>query len=267
MSLVAALAAYWRCFLTLPAAVVATALGAAILFFGGWHWGAAAAGSFVLTSLLSQRQDRLENRARNFKKKPRNLNQLLANGLLLAVLAVLYRTTGENPAILAAYLGSVGAVAGDTWASAAAQFAARDPRLLTTGERVPPGTPGAITDAGLALSACAGFTASALYSFTAVLIQGETPNATVSVMLSIAATTGALAGSLFDSYLGASRQALYTDASGQLTDKPVDERGSDNNYVRGWRWLSNDLVNFSNAIAGALTAYLLWSVAATFGVV
>ena len=69
---------------------------------------------------------------------------------------------------------------------------------------------------------------------------------------------GALTGALFDSYLGAAWQALYTDSAGRLTDQAIADDGSSNSYVRGWRWLNNDLVNFSNSVAGALTALLVW---------
>lgn len=258
VSFIAGLVAYWRRFLTLPAAIAAASLGAIVLIFGGWEWGAATAVLFFITVMLSQRQDRLETVESNFSRVPRNLKQVLANGLLLGVLAVLYSTGGNAQSVVAAYLGSLGAVAGDTWASAAAQFSSGDPRLLTSRRRVVAGTPGAITNVGIALTALAGFLGSVLYLSMSAVLGGATAFGTIDAVLCAAAVIGALAGSLFDSYLGAACQGLYTDADDRLTDLAVADNGHANTYVRGWRWLNNDLVNFSNAIAGGTAAYLVW---------
>ena len=267
VSVLAAAVAYWRRFLTLPAAVAAAAFGAAILCFGGWHWGTAVAGTFFVTALLSQRQDRLHSGRTRSGNDARNLKQLLANGALPTVLALLYSGTGQQPLLVAAYLGSVGAVSGDTWASAAAHFSNTEPRLLTSAQRVPAGTPGAVTSTGITLSASAGIVACVLYLATAAIVVGETLAVPEGIVLCVSASAGALAGSLFDSYLGSACQAIYKDAGDRTTDLPTDESGGVNDYVRGWRWLSNDLVNLSNAVAGALTAGLLWLIAAALNVV
>jgi uncharacterized membrane protein len=258
VSLVAAMAAYWRRFLTFPAAIAAAILGGIILTFGGWAWASATAGAFVITAILSERQARVTTGEASIAKARRNLKQVIANGSLLALLAVLHRVAAGDSVFLVAYLGCAGAVSGDTWATSATQFTNSPPRLLTSGKRVPPGTPGAVTGIGIALSALAGLVASLLYLSVAMLIDGESVTVAFSIILSFAAMIGAVAGALFDSYLGAARQALYTDADGRLSDQPVADSGSINTYVRGWRWLSNDLVNFSNSVAGALSAFLVW---------
>ncbi|MGI9296161.1 MAG: DUF92 domain-containing protein [Pseudomonadales bacterium] len=266
-SVVVATVAYWQRFLTLPAAIAAATLGGIILFFGGWDWGVATAGSFFITALLSQRHERIAHRARSSENAGRNLQQVLANGLVLALLAGVYHSSGENYVGVAAFLGCVGAVAGDTWATTTEQFSATDPRLLTTGQCVPHGTPGAVSGIGMALTAIAGLVACALYLFVAMIIHGETTAGPVMVTLTIAAIVGAVAGSLFDSYLGAAWQALYKETDGRLTDHPVADNGSTNSYVRGWRWLSNDLVNFSNSVVGAVSAYFVWFAAGLLGVI
>ncbi|MGI9285447.1 MAG: DUF92 domain-containing protein [Pseudomonadales bacterium] len=263
-SVIAATIAYGRRFLTLPAAFAAATLGGIVLFFGGWDWGAATAGSFFITALLSQRHQRSTT---SYEDARRNLPQVFANGLVLAVLAVVYRTGGESYVVVAAFLGCVGAVAGDTWATTSAQFSTTEPRLLTTGKRVPPGTPGAVTATGMALTAAAGFVACTLYLFSVTAFDGEIVARQIAVVLGLAAVVGALTGSLFDSYLGAALQAQYTDTEGRLTDHPLANNGDQNSYVRGWRWLSNDFVNFSNSVAGAVSAYFVCFTAKLLGVV
>ena len=261
VSLLASVAAYWRRFLTFPAAIAAAILGGIILTSGGWAWASAAAGLFLITALLAERQARVKTDEWSVTEVPRNLKQLIANGILLAVFAVLHRVGQGNSVVIVAYLGCAGAVAGDTWATSASQFTTSLPRLLTSGKRVPPGTPGAVTGIGIALTALAGLVASWLFLSVATVVDGETVSVAIGITLSFAAIIGAVAGALFDSYLGAACQALYADADGRLTDHPVAEDGSSNSYIRGWRWLSNDLVNFSNSVAGALSALLVWAAA------
>ena len=261
VSLLASVAAYWRRFLTFPAAMTAAILGVIILTSGGWAWASAAAGLFLITALLAERQARVKTDEWSVTEVPRNLKQLIANGILLAVFAVLHRVGQGNSVVIVAYLGCAGAVAGDTWATSASQFTTSSPRLLTSGKQVPPGTPGAVTGIGIALTALAGLVASWLFLSVATVVDGETVSVAISITMSFAAIIGAVAGALFDSYLGAACQALYADADGRLTDHPVAEDGSSNSYIRGWRWLSNDLVNFSNSVAGALSALLVWAAA------
>ncbi len=259
VSILVATLAYWRSFLTLPGAVAAAFIGGTILVVGGWDWGTATAGLFFITSLLSRRRDRIEENDPESANARRNLQQVLANGVLLAMLAVLYDTGGrENDGIVAAFLGCVGAVAGDTWATAVARFSSKEPRMITSGRRVPPGTPGAVSGIGIVLSGAAGVVASVLYFAASMIVDGETTPVTLISTLSCAAIVGALAGSLFDSFLGAACQAQYTDPGGQLTDHPIAGDGRSNTYVRGWCWLSNDLVNFGNSIAGTASAYIVW---------
>jgi hypothetical protein len=38
----------------------------------------------------------------------------------------------------------------------------------------------------------------------------------------------------------------------------VIEDGSPTEYLRGWEWMNNDVVNFLSSLVGALTALGLW---------
>jgi uncharacterized protein (TIGR00297 family) len=259
ISCVAATVACWRNFLTPTAAIAAALIGCIVLVFGGWDWGIAMAGSFLVTSLLSERRDRIEENDPIHANARRNLPQVLANGIVLTLLAVLYSTGNrEDVGITAAFLGCVGAVSGDTWATAVARFSSKEPRLITSGTRVPAGTPGAVSGIGIALAGAAGVVASVLYFSVLMIVYRETAPGTIIITLSFAAIVGAVVGSLFDSYLGAACQAQYIGPDGQLTDHPIANNGRSNTYVRGWRWLSNDFVNLGNSVAGATSAYVVW---------
>jgi uncharacterized membrane protein len=80
------------------------------------------------------------------------------------------------------------------------------------------------------------------------------------ILVSVAAVSG-LTGSLFDSLLGATVQAIYYAPNrDKETEKRVEPDGTPNRHLRGWRWMNNDWVNFLSSLVGAATAatvYLL----------
>jgi uncharacterized membrane protein len=70
-----------------------------------------------------------------------------------------------------------------------------------------------------------------------------------------------LAGSLFDSFLGATIQAMYFCPTDQTeTEKhPLHTCGTPTVHIRGWHWLDNDWVNFACSGFGGLIVLLgLW---------
>jgi uncharacterized membrane protein len=122
--------------------------------------------------------------------------------------------------------------------------------LITTGARVEPGTSGGVSLQGT-LAALGG---SAAIGLPAGLLAGEW-------RLAAAAVLGGLAGSLFDSLLGATVQAMYWCPSCQKETErhPSHTCGASTQPIRGWRWLGNDAVNFSASVVGAATVWLLAS--------
>ncbi len=84
------------------------------------------------------------------------------------------------------------------------------------------------------------------------------------LFLAVVATVGGLTGSLVDSLLGATVQAIYYCAAcSRETERPVHGCGRPTKLIRGWTWLNNDLVNLAASLIGglvsALLAGLLWS--------
>ena len=84
-------------------------------------------------------------------------------------------------------------------------------------------------------------------------------------LLPIIAALAGLAGSLFDSLLGATVQAIYYSTNREKeTEKVIDPDGTPNTPLRGWRWLDNDWVNFISSGVGAALAALLAYLTTTF---
>jgi uncharacterized protein (TIGR00297 family) len=248
--------AYRRRSLTAGGWLGAVLTGTLTFGFGGWSWGLALVAFFVTSSALSHfRQARKQRIAgEKFEKGGRrDLLQALANGGAGALLALLYGLSGEPPALLALFAGVMATVTADTWATELGVLSARPPRLVTTWRPVEPGTSGAITPAGLAASS-----AGALAIGLAVLVAELAERGDWRPWLLAATLLGGLGGSLADSLLGATAQAIYRSASGE-TERRATLDGTPNPLLRGLPWMNNDLVNFLSSLVGGLIGLGVWS--------
>lgn len=259
-------AAYKHKSLTKNGMLGAILTGTAIFGLGGWIWGALLITFFILSSLLSKYQaDAKSAMAEKFAKGAcRDIGQVLANGGAGAFFATLFPLL-QAPVIFFAFLGAMATVNADTWATELGVLSKKAPRLITTGKKVSPGTSGGITLLGT-LATFSGGLAIGLAGLLFMSIDGNyggTGTALVKNLwpvLLIAATLGGLAGSLFDSLLGATIQAIYySDARRKETEKVIDPNGIPNRHIRGWTWLNNDWVNFISSLVGAGVSALVWT--------
>jgi uncharacterized membrane protein len=137
------------------------------------------------------------------------------------------------------------AVNADTWATELGVLSRKPPRLITNGRIVERGASGAVTLVGY-LAALAG---AVLIGLGAALFTPELPALGLLAVIIV----GGLAGSTFDSFLGATVQAIYTCPHCQKETErhPLHHCGTQTALARGWPWLNNDLVNFFCSLAGA----------------
>jgi len=257
---------YWRHSLSPGGVAGAIIVGSLIFGLGGWVWGLLLITFFVSSSFLSHyRQRDKEAVAEKFAKGGRrDLGQALANGGMGAILAMAY-FAGPEPVLLAAYLGVMATVNADTWATELGVLSRVPPRLITTGEEVPHGTSGGVTSLGtwasLAGALLIGAVATALTQAGSLL--GGSGWEARALAFPVLAVAGGMAGSLFDSLLGATVQGIYyCDRCGKETESARHRCGQAARPVRGWLWLNNDLVNFIASIVGGLVAaslgWLFW---------
>ncbi|MBN1137199.1 MAG: DUF92 domain-containing protein [Anaerolineae bacterium] len=252
---------YWRRALSAGGVIGAVLVGTAIFGLGGWVWGLLLITFFVSSSWLSHyRQGIKERIADKFAKgSRRDLGQALANGGLGALLAAAFALDPE-PLFFAAFLGVMGAVNADTWATELGVLSRVPPRLITTGQEVAAGTSGGVTRLGVWASVAGalliGAVATALTQAASLLKGGGWQVAAIAYPL--LAVTGGLAGSLFDSLLGATAQGVYfCDYCEKQTERRVHRCGQQTRLARGWEWLNNDVVNLVASAVGGLTAALL----------
>ncbi len=258
--------AYWRQSLTMGGWAGAILTGTATMGFGGWAWGLALITFFVSSSALSHYKERIKEQraAEKFAKGGRrDLAQALANGGIGALLALLYALLGGPPLLLALFAGVMATVTADTWATELGVLSPHRPRLITSGKPVEPGTSGGVSVLGTSASALGGLLIG-LVMFLSVgagqLIAGQA--AAWPWWLLPAGLLGGLGGSLADSLMGATVQAIYRYPSGKETEKVVGKDGTPNTFVRGWRWMNNDMVNLLSSLVGGLIAVLVYLLAA-----
>lgn len=252
LSVIVVALAYWRGSLSKSGALGGLIVGTLTFGFGGWQWGVLMGVFFVSSSLLSHfKEAEKKAAAEKFDKgHRRDMGQVVANGGLGALLATLSAFVPET--VVAAdmwfflFLGVMASVTADTWATELGTLSKQPPRLITNGRVVEVGTSGGVSFLGTAVSLLGGL----VIGFVAGLITEYNLAVTAS-----AGALGGLAGSLFDSLLGATvQQIYYSDVRQKVTEKKIDPDGTPNKPLRGWSWMNNDMVNLISSLVGGFIA-------------
>ena len=260
----------------------ALALGACIFGLGGLGWAVLLMAFFVSSSLLSRLFKRRKQAVNEkyAKGSERDAGQVLANGGIAGLFALFH---AFFPASAWPWVGCAAALAAanaDTWATELGVFNPGLPVLITSGRPVERGTSGGVSWVGtLAALAGAAFVAAfgALFwgGHTGLALDGlpfqlgalldagsAAPPAAGSLGVFAALTLAGLFGSLVDSLLGATLQAVYRcPACDKETERhPLHTCGTPTRQVRGLSWLDNDWVNAACTLAGALAALTLLNI-------
>lgn len=239
-------------------AYAAGLVGTVIFGVGGWQW-AILLLTFFLTSTALTRA--FKQRKRGLSEKyskggERDAGQVFGNGVVAAAFAGLHFFFPAADWPWLGFAAALAAVNADTWATELGVLNPSPPRLITNlSKQVEKGTSGGVSLVGT-LAALAG---SALIALLAVLLSPTLNTDYPSTSLRagwLLITLSGLAGSLFDSLLGATVQAMYYCPSDKKeTEKhPLHTCGTETVHVRGWKWLSNDWVNFACGGTGSVLA-------------
>jgi len=214
--------------LSTSGAFAAAISGGLIFGIGGIPWAALLLTFFITSSALSKAfESRKSTLGEKFAKgSQRDWAQVLANDGLGTLITLIFILSGAESWTWIAYAGAMATVNADTWATELGILNPKPPRLITNGQIVEAGTSGGIS------------------------------------LLGTLATLGGGSGSLFDSLLGATVQAIYHCPScHKETERyPTHSCGTQTAIIRGWGWLNNDLVNFLASAVGAGIAIVLWAI-------
>ena len=148
----------------------------------------------------------------------------------------------------AGFTGALATANADTWATELGVLSASKPRLITTGRPVAPGTSGGITPLGTAASSLGAYSLGFFFWAWQGFRKSLAP-APFDALIS------GMAGSFFDSLLGATLQAMYyCPVCETETERRVHRCGTHTRPLRGIAWMNNDTVNFLATACGSAVA-------------
>jgi uncharacterized protein (TIGR00297 family) len=253
------LMAYRRRSLSRSGMAGAVFTGTTTFGLGGWSWGLSLIFFFVSSSFLShfRERDKIGIAIDKFSKgSQRDLGQVIANGGIATLLALSYGSTTSTALrniLQAGYVGALATATADTWATEVGVFSRQQPRLLTTGKPVPAGTSGGVTLLGTGASTAGAFFLGLVFWLLQRWRRAYTP-------LPLIALMSGLLGSLFDSLLGATVQAIYyCSACDKETERQIHSCGTKTRLQRGLHWMNNDVVNFLATLVGGLVAMVVYA--------
>lgn len=245
-----AILTFYLHFISASGAVGTFLLGTVVFGVGGWKFSLPILTFFILSSLLS-RLGKTEKKklAQTFQKSSRrDIGQVLANGGL-AGLIVLIWNFHQSDIWFALYLGALGSVTADTWATEIGFFSKKIPRLILNFNPVPPGTSGGLTALG---------SAAAVVGAATIAAAGwlSSPDSRAPGLLFLLVVVAGLFACMFDSLLGATIQAQFQCPQCQkITEKTVHCQNVQTDHISGCLLIENDLVNFLASIFGVLIVW------------
>jgi uncharacterized protein (TIGR00297 family) len=235
-------------------AYAAAFTGTLIFGIGGWQWAILLLTFFITSSALSHAfKERKQGLSEKYSKgHQRDAGQVFGNGGVATFFAALHFFFPNSAWPWLGFAAALAAVNADTWATELGVLSLQPPRMITDlGKVVEKGTSGGISLIGTLAAMVGAGLIGLLASLISPLIA--------SVSTGLIVTLAGLAGSLFDSLLGATVQAIYyCPKHNKETERhPFHSCGTPTMQIRGWSWLNNDWVNFGCGVFGIGMVFLL----------
>ncbi|MHA1977247.1 MAG: DUF92 domain-containing protein [Candidatus Hodarchaeales archaeon] len=262
--------------LTMPGGIVTGATIAIMMYVISPFLWCALLAFFLTSSILSKRMTPQKQivSAEFSKDSTRDAIQVLSNSFpaLLFGVAFLFLDyfpfimeqeapsfLPTSPLIYAAFT-TIATHNSDTWMTEIGINSSSKPRLITNLKKVvPEGTSGGVTIRGTGAGLAGSMVIASFYILTLLLYSniGVINFLFQSVLLIILGTTGGL----IDSFEGATIQGLYyCDNCLKITEKRIHKCGKRTQFQKGYRLVTNDLVNISSAFISGVLAYIGFSV-------
>lgn len=246
--------AYLKKSVTAGGALAGAGVGFVIYLSGGvFFWSVLIAffvGSSVLSKVKAKERQRSDAERITAKGSRRDAVQVLANGGLAALAAVLHALTGR-PVFLLAFGIALAAANADTWASEIGVFSTREPVSILGLRPVPRGTSGGVSPLGFVASAAGALFIGLWFAVGYWITNGWNFLELGAIVAAI--TGGGFIGSVIDSLLGATVQARYWDDAGNRhTERRHNGEGLPNRLVKGFHFFTNDMVNALSGLASVV---------------
>jgi len=233
-------------------------VGTVVFGLGGWQWAIVLMVFFISSSVLTKafKKRKLNLNEKFSKGGRRDWGQVFGNGGLATFFVLLHAIPifAESSFFWYAFVATLAAVNADTWATEIGVLNPYPPRMITRlSEVVEKGTSGGVSVYG-SLGSLIG---SGIIGLMGVLLS---PYPIGSGLLTFVILTGSgFMGSLFDSLLGATVQAIYYCPKCEKDTErfPLHTCGTNTKIIRGWPWLNNDLVNFGCSLISILFVFLI----------
>jgi uncharacterized protein (TIGR00297 family) len=251
LAIIIATLAYRAHSLDSSGAIAATVVGTIVFGLGGLQWAILLLIFFITSSALSRLfKNRKQGLDEKFSKgHQRDAGQVFGNGGLATAFVLINFLYPESTIGWVGFAAALAAVNADTWATELGVLNPTPPIMITNlRKRVEKGTSGGVSLFGTLASLTGAF----VVALPAAWFTGDWS-------LLFVITLAGLAGSLFDSLLGATVQAMYfCPADRKETEKhPRHTCGIETVHIRGWKWLNNDWVNFACGAFGLAIALIL----------
>lgn len=247
-----AIMAYKSRSLSLSGAVAAAILGMVIFGLGGFAHSVVLLAFFISSSALSRlfKKQKRTLDEKHAKGNRRDAGQVLANGGISGLIVLIQTMIPDQDFWWYAYCASLAAANADTWASELGVLSKTRPRIITTWQQVDMGTSGGVTLLG---------TMAALGGAAFIAVIGWMVHPVLWSYLVVITLLG-LFGSMVDSILGATIQAVYTCPSCQKETErhPTHSCGTVTYLKRGLNWLNNDWVNGFCTLSPVLLLFLMF---------
>ena len=214
---------------------------------------------YLLGSRVSKVRHEQKKQQEELIKSQRNAWQVIGCSVSLLYSSYLFSLPTRKSFASIFSLASMGCCLGDTFASEIGSvFASRDPILLTTLERVPPGTNGAISLVGTLASILGGVLMGLAFQLLRFLYPAyvyHNPSDSFLYTTMLLGGGSGLVGSLIDSLLGATLQETrLSEKSKKIAQTSSREKTK---HISGMNLLSNEAVNLLSSL---LTGFIFASV-------
>lgn len=248
--------------LSISGAVAATLLGTVVFGLGGLVWAILLMVFFITSSGLSHvfKKKKLALDEKFSKGSQRDAGQVLANGGIAGFFVILHLFYPHQIFPWLGFAGALAAANADTWATELGVLSSAGAVLITSGKPVEKGTSGGVSFFGTLAAFCgAGLLALAAAFLSTMAVALPFPWEKVFFIIMGISLAGLL-GSLVDSLLGATIQAIYRcPVCDKETEKhPLHSCGTPTTLVRGLGWLDNDWVNIGCTLVGGLLGLLIF---------